>query len=94
MEKLGWSFSSIAESLHPDKLSCPSQECDELIAIFVTIINRAKDKLLLPFTFCLLPFPFFRAEDDAATSARTEPRPTRSLVPAATNLLVSVSDKS
>ena len=27
-----------------DKLSCLRQECDELIAIFVTIINRAKDK--------------------------------------------------
>ena len=27
-----------------DKLSCLRQECDELIAIFVTIINRAEDK--------------------------------------------------
>jgi four helix bundle protein len=27
-----------------DKLSCLRQECVELIAIFVTIINRAKDK--------------------------------------------------
>jgi four helix bundle protein len=27
-----------------DKLSCLPQECVELIAIFVTIINRAKDK--------------------------------------------------
>jgi four helix bundle protein len=30
--------------LASDKLSCLRQECDELIAIFVTIINRAKDK--------------------------------------------------
>jgi four helix bundle protein len=27
-----------------DKLSCLRQECDELIAIFVTVIDRAKDK--------------------------------------------------
>src|SRR5438094_8158763 len=27
----------------PDKLSCIWQECDELIAIFVTILNRSKE---------------------------------------------------
>jgi hypothetical protein len=50
----------------------PRQECDELIAIFVTIINRAEDKLTS--AFFLLPSAFSPRHFVVAASPRCDLR--------------------
>ena len=75
MKKLGWSFRRFRNRCIRQAF-LPRQECDELIVIFVTIINRAKDKLLLPFAFSLLPSRGWRVVRGLEPRA-TLTRPTR-----------------